>query len=102
MRNTVMLQVQQTDAESLLHQIDRLIESRLKSFTPTPSAPNDADIFLTRDETALILKCSTVSVWDWTRKGVLQAYRIGNGVRYKRNEVMASPKAINAKEGVKP
>jgi excisionase family DNA binding protein len=100
MQNTTVVQVQQIDVETLFSRMDSILENRLKSFTPTPSTPNDAEEFLTRDETAKILKCSTVSLWDWTNKGLLQSYRIGNKVRYKRNEVMSSPKAINAKEGV--
>lgn len=95
-----MLQVQQIDFVTLLNEIDGLIENRLKPFTPTGHAPSDAEEYLTREETAKLLKCSLPTLWDWTRKDILRAYRIGNGVRYKRNEVMSSPKAINAKEGV--
>ena len=79
-----------TNIESLLLDI--------KHKAPTLQPPNDAEEFLTREETAIILKCSLPTLWDWTRKNILQSYRIGNKVRYKRNEVMSSPKAINAKK----
>lgn len=70
----------------------------IKHKAPTPSAPNDAEEYLTREETAKLLKCSLPTLWEWTRKDLLQSYRIGNKVRYKRSEVMSSPKAINAKK----
>ena len=100
MQNTTIVQVQQIDVETLFSRMDGIIENRLKSFAPTPSTPNDAEEFLTREETAKLLKCSLPTLWDWSNKGLLKSYRIGNKVRYKRNEVMSSPKAINAKEGV--
>jgi excisionase family DNA binding protein len=95
-----MLQVQQIDFVTLLNEIDGLLESRLKSF-PTAHPPKESEEYLTREETAKILKCSLPTLWDWTKKDLLQSYRIGNKVRYLRSEVMSSPKAIdNGKEGV--
>jgi excisionase family DNA binding protein len=103
MIQTTVLQVQQINADTLLLQIDGLIENRLKSFSPKPSTPQDTEEFLTREEVAKLFKISFVTLHDWTNKGLLNAYRIGNKVRYRKSEVMQSPKAINnAKEGVKP
>jgi excisionase family DNA binding protein len=95
MINPKVLQVQQIDFVTLLNEIDVVVENRLKSFTPKPSTPSDAEEFLTREEVAKLLKISLVTLHDWTNRDLLKSYRIGNKVRYKRNEVMQSPKAIN-------
>ena len=48
----------------------------------------DNDILLTREETAKLLSVSLVTLWDWTRKDIIPAYRIGNKIRYKKSEVL--------------
>lgn len=55
----------------------------------------EVDTLLTRQETANLLNVSLVTLWDWTRKDVVPAYRIGYKVRYKKSEVLASLKQIN-------
>lgn len=58
---------------------------------PTPSNSSIAsDELLTPEETAQLLKVSKVTVWDWDKRGILNARRIGNQVRYLRSEVMAA------------
>jgi hypothetical protein len=42
-----------------------------------------------------ILKISFVTLWDWTKKDVLPADRIGYKVRYKKSEALESLKKIN-------
>jgi hypothetical protein len=42
-----------------------------------------------------MLKVSLVTLWDWTKKDVLPAYRIGYKVRYKKRKVLASLKQMN-------
>ncbi|WP_170069474.1 helix-turn-helix domain-containing protein [Spirosoma pollinicola] len=61
-----------------------------KSVAPVP----DADILWTRCETADFLKVSTVTIWSWDKKGILNPRRIGNQVRYLKSEVMAANKSI--------
>jgi len=48
---------------------------------------NSTSEYLTRQETAELLKISLVTLNDWTRKGIIQSYRIGTRVRYKRSEI---------------
>lgn len=52
---------------------------------------------LTRDETAKILGVSTVTLHYWTKKGILTAYKIGNQVRYKENEVLQALQSTKSK-----
>ena len=46
--------------------------------------------YLTRQEVAKILQISLPTLHDYTKRGFIPAYRIGNKVRYIRSEVDAS------------
>lgn len=52
--------------------------------------PKQATEYLTREETANLLKCDLSTLYHWTRKGKLKSYKIGNRVYYKRSEVEAN------------
>ena len=51
-------------------------------------APNNE--WLTPDEVSQILKVDKSTVHNWTKKGKLKKYAIGNRVYYKRDEVEAA------------
>jgi excisionase family DNA binding protein len=74
------------------------IEDKLRHLhtsPPTPAAA-EADELLTTKETASLLKVSTVTVWDWQKRGILTKHTVGNQVRYLRSEVLA---AVLKKQG---
>lgn len=52
-------------------------------------APKTPSEYLTRSEIAEWLKCDLSTVHNWTKKGKLKPYGIGNRVYYKRHEVEA-------------
>ena len=83
MKNATILHEITPDAIALLfkglqEQIEELKENL------QPKAPTE---FLTRIETAQLLKkdLSTISVW--TKKGKLKSYGVANSIYYKRSEV---------------
>ena len=41
-----------------------------------------------REEAAKLLSISLVTLWDLTRKDKIPAFRIGNKVQYKKNDVL--------------
>jgi excisionase family DNA binding protein len=49
-----------------------------------PKAPEE---YLTRNEAADMLKCDISTIHNWTKKGKLIAYKIGNRVYYKRSQI---------------
>ncbi|NER10034.1 Helix-turn-helix domain-containing protein [Muriicola jejuensis] len=49
--------------------------------------PKHPEELLTREETAEFLKVSMTTLWQWSRKGILPSYGIGNRVYYKRSEL---------------
>jgi excisionase family DNA binding protein len=54
--------------------------------------------YLTRQEVAEILKVSLVTLSDWNKKKILNPYRLGNLIRYKRSEIEQALICINAKK----
>lgn len=48
----------------------------------------DEDKLLTKKETSKILSVSLVTLSDWEKKNIIQSYRIGNLVRYKKSDVL--------------
>lgn len=63
-----------------------IIRSQLKDLKNSfqPKIPTE---FLTRNEVAKMLKCDLSTVHNWTTKGKLKKYCIGNRTYYKRAEV---------------
>lgn len=55
-----------------------------------PVTGTDPEILLTRQETAALLRISLTSLWQWTNKGKLRSYGLGNRRYYKKSEVMES------------
>ena len=64
----------------------KCIETKIDALqNPTPTAP--APGYPNRQDVAKLLGVSGVTVWDWTNKGFLKAYRLGNKVFYKAAEI---------------
>jgi excisionase family DNA binding protein len=56
---------------------------------------NQQEQLLTRTETAKYLKVDISTLHNWTKKGKLKAYGIGNRVYYKKNEIDEALTRIN-------
>jgi len=52
----------------------------------------------TQARAAEILKVSLVTLSDWNKKKILNPYRLGNLIRYKRSEIEQALISINAKK----
>ena len=57
--------------------------------------PKEATIWLTRDEVSKLLKIDLSTVHNWSKRGKLIPYGLGNRVYYKRSEVEAAIKPLN-------
>ena len=53
-----------------------------------PIQEMNEDKLLTRKETAKMLSVSLVTLCDWEKKNIIQSYRIGNLVRYKKSDII--------------
>lgn len=62
------------------------IKLELKNFSTSP----ETNSILTRQETAKLLTISLPTLHDYTKRGLIKAYRLGTKVRYKKEEVEAA------------
>ena len=89
---TKILQIESIEAGELLNRLDRM-ESALTALTGKPQQTiTDASQmeYITRRDVASLFKISLVTVNDWTKKGLLKAYKVAKRVYYKRVEVEAA------------
>jgi excisionase family DNA binding protein len=74
------------DPEMLQNAILQGIRQELEHLK-TEFQPKQPTELLTRNEVRELLKVDLSTVHNWTKKGKLKAYGIGNRVYYKRNEI---------------
>jgi len=74
----------------LMNQFSKVIDEKLQGLQATNKTPSTLPDLLTRQETAKLFKISLVCLNDWSKKGLLQSYRIGGRVMYRRDEVLNS------------
>ena len=86
MNTQKVTQVLHTTTQDLTQSILQGVEEKLNNFK-IHFQPKEPTIWVSRQDVAEILSISIVTVDDWTKKGILTAYRIGNKKRFKRNEV---------------
>ncbi len=79
--------------ESIMSDVRAEIKSLAQHFQPI--IPQE---YLTRQEVADILKVSLVTLSDWNKKKILNPYRLGNLIRYKRSEIEQALICINPKK----
>lgn len=89
----------QTTKDDLIRQITNNI---LTGMTSILKESRETDLhakeWLSSKETETLLKISNVTRWSWSRSGILKSYKIGNRIRYRKDEVL---KALLERETVK-
>lgn len=87
MEKTIFTQLTSEQLQAAITEAVSLAISRNKVDTSNPF--EDVN-YITRKDAAKILGCSLVSLNQWTKSGIIQGYRIGTRVRYKKIEVLNS------------
>jgi hypothetical protein len=72
--------------EDLLEQISRLIDCKLGLLSPKEK--NQENEYITRADTAKLLKITLPTLHEWSKIGYLKSYKIGSRVLYKKCEVI--------------
>ncbi|MEW2921269.1 helix-turn-helix domain-containing protein [Muricauda sp. ANG21] len=72
---------------------EKALKRAVKEFINPPKS-NDSDMF-SRKETAKFLRISLPTLHDWTKEGLIRAYRIGNRVLYKKADIDQALNLIN-------
>lgn len=83
---TVKLEINGVNMSELASQLQR-IETQLLTISTNPQSPTDTEL-LTRKEVSELLSITLPTVHEWTKKGILKAYRMGNRLKYKKAEIM--------------
>lgn len=88
MVNKKVIEIENISVDELTEIIaEKLVDKLEKRIATLISKQNDEEL-LTRTETVELLKINLTTLWNWTKKGKLTAYGIGNRVYYKRGEIM--------------
>jgi excisionase family DNA binding protein len=72
--------------KDLKNLISEVLEEKLCNTQTKDSFITDSK-YLSRKEVALLLKISFTTLNDWSKRGLIQSYRIGNRILYKKNEI---------------
>ncbi len=79
----------QTTKDDLISEITKNVLSGMATIM-RESRETDlhAKEWLSSKETQTLLKISSVTLWAWSRSGILNAHKIGNRLRYRKDEVL--------------
>jgi excisionase family DNA binding protein len=72
--------------EELKEKILQDFRAELKQLTQNIN-PKIQEEYLTKKEVSQILKVSLVTIHDWNKKKILNPFRLGNLIRYKRTDI---------------
>lgn len=86
-------QVHHVSKDELIQKIITGIEQKLNEFENI-FQPKEATKWLTRKEVSKILSISLVTIGQWSKKGILKPYRIGNQLRFKSTDIEEALKKI--------
>lgn len=89
-----LIQIETANAQDFKNEIIDGVKQFLIGFTENQKKVEN-DTLLSRTETAEMLSISLVSLWAWSKNGIIPSYRIGNKVRYKKLEVLKALQQIN-------
>lgn len=73
--------------EELRTLISETIKKELEKLPNINSPPQDPE-FISRKEVGKLVKISLPTLTDYVMRGILPAYRIGNNVRFRKDEVL--------------
>ncbi|UOK41591.1 MULTISPECIES: helix-turn-helix domain-containing protein [Flavobacterium] len=85
MTNSILLQ--NVSPEALVELIKEGVKNQLEDFKKSLNT-HDPDELLTREQACEFLHIHGVTLWHWTRRGIVTAYGIGNRRYYKKAELL--------------
>ena len=86
---TKTIQIQEITIDELADRVADKLMSKIEIYLNN-YASKDAELFLTRAETAAFLKVDLSTVHNWTKRNKLISYGFGNRVYYKKQEIIDS------------
>lgn len=92
METKIFTAISETELNEL---INSRVEAAIKQNASTQPEPTE---FLTRKEVSNLLGISLVTLWDWSKRGLIPTLRIGSRIRFKKVDVL---EALNQVETLK-
>lgn len=72
-----------------IEQLQNLINDAVKSgIENTKTSPPEQTNLLTRKQVCELLCITPPTLHEWTKNGMVAAYKVGTRVRYKQNEIL--------------
>jgi len=84
-----ILQLENTNSVDFKKEIIDGVNDVIQRYAKEFQTPNKEQL-LTREETAKLLSVSLVTLWSYTKKDLIPAYRIGTKIRYKMEDVLSA------------
>ena len=78
-------EVHEITSHDLLNTIRSCIKEEFKTIQ-IPKSDEDI-VWLTRNEAAKYFGVSLVTIYNWTKEGILTSYKISNRLRFKKSEL---------------
>jgi hypothetical protein len=71
------------------------VRSELANYTPPAPTHPDLSEYLTRKETAKLLRISLVTLHEWGKSGTLKPLDVNGRIRYRRDDVLPLIKQVD-------
>lgn len=84
---TKTIQIQEFTIDELADTVAEKLLSKIEVYLKEYATKNDETI-LTREEAAEFLKINITTLWNWSKRGILVPFGIGNRVYYKKQEII--------------
>jgi excisionase family DNA binding protein len=81
------------DLSEFKNLISEVFDEKLKDHQHREPASNKPNL-LSRSEVARMLRVSLATLNDWSKRGLIQSYRIGNRILYKQEEIVCALEAV--------
>tara|TARA_R100000789_G_C2961949_1_gene138205 strand:+ start:134 stop:421 length:288 start_codon:yes stop_codon:yes gene_type:complete len=85
---TKKIEIQEITVDELADKVADKLLNKIKHYLDDLHT-NESDVYLTRQETADFLKINITTLWNWTNKGKIKSYGIGNRRYYNKQEIIA-------------
>ncbi len=85
MEKTKVLQIENLDLNTLIGNF-QFLKNELYEIKQG-FIKNEIEKYLTREQTAEYFNVSVVTIWNWSKKGLLTPYKIANKVYFKQSEI---------------
>ncbi|MCT4629599.1 helix-turn-helix domain-containing protein [Winogradskyella sp.] len=95
MATNKIIQIESTNSSELVSQVVDAIIPYIDKLTNKELPIDDHLNLLTREETATILKVTLQTLHNWSKKGILVPFSIGNRIYYRKSDVISALRPCN-------